>query len=231
MKFSDFLRERKFSLIVSLPSNDSELARAALEGGADAVKVHCNVWHRASGHTFGSYADNREFLRQLIRLCGEVPVGLVPGTDEAFITPEECRELEDMGLGFISAYSHHLPCFMMDSEKLTNVVAIGPDWSEATLDAIRDSDIEAMEASVIKGEDYGRDLMCADILQYSRIAARCGKPCVVPTQKKIRPEEVRHLYKAGCKAIMIGAVVFGRSPTPKELRSATRAFRQAVDAL
>ena len=59
MQFKEMIRQNKFSLVVSLPSNDLELAKAALEGGAQAVKVHCNVWHRASGHTFGSYAENK----------------------------------------------------------------------------------------------------------------------------------------------------------------------------
>ena len=103
MNFKDLINTRKFMLVVSLPSNDLALARAALEGGADAVKVHCNVWHRASGHSFGSYEENREFLRQLIGLCGDVPVGLMPGTDQAFITNEERLELEEMGLSFTSA--------------------------------------------------------------------------------------------------------------------------------
>ena len=231
MRFVDLITDRKFVLVVSLPSNNLELAKAALEGGADAVKVHCNVWHRASGHTFGTFEENRDFLRKLIDLCADVPVGLVPGTSEAFITEDELRELEDMGLNFISAYSHHLPTFAMDSKKITNAVAIGSDYTESILDAIRDSDIAVLEASVIRGEEYGLNLTCADILRYSSIVKGTGKPCMVPTQKKIRPEDVKHLYQAGCRALMIGAIVFGQDPTPEQLREITAAYRVAVDAL
>ena len=231
MDFNDLMRTQKFTLVVSLPSNDLTLAKAALEGGADAVKVHCNVWHRASGHTFGTYEENKPFLKELIALCGDVPVGLVPGTDEAFITEPELRELEEMGLGFLSAYSHHLPSFAMDSERITNAVAIGSGYREADLEAIRDSDIQVLECSVVRGEEYGQDLTCADILRYSSIVKRTGKPCMVPTQKKIRPEDVKYLYRAGCTALMIGAIVFGQDPAPEELRTVTKAFRKAVDAL
>lgn len=231
MKFKNMICGNPFSLVVSLPSNNLELAKAALEGGADAIKVHCNVWHRASGHTFGTYADNREFIRQLIDLCGDVPVGLMPGTSEAFITEEECRELEDMGLGFVSAYIHHLPCFMMESEKLTNAVAIDWTYSDSTLDAVRDSDIGVLECSIVKGEAYGTDLTYADVLQYQQIVKKTGKPCVVPTQKRIRPGDVKHLYRAGCRALMIGAVVTGQEPDPEVFRETVRAFREAVDAL
>ena len=231
MGFVQLLDRRKLILVVSLPSNDLELAKAALEGGADAVKVHCNVWHRASGHTFGTYEENKEFLKALIGLCGDVPVGLVPGTAEAFITEAELRELKEMGLDFISAYSHNLPCFAMDYPGVTAVVAIGADDCESVLDAVRDSDIAVLEASVVRGEEYGQDLTCADVLRYGSIVRRTGKPCMVPTQKKIRPEDVKHLYRAGCRALMIGAIVFGQNPTPEELREITAAYRSAVDAL
>ena len=231
MRFRDLIRERKFTLVVSLPSNNLELAKAALDGGADAVKVHCNVWHRASGHTFGTYEENKGFLKELIDLCGNVPVGLVPGTSEAFITEAELGELEEMGLDFISAYSRNLPMFAMDSKVITNAVAIGSDYTELTLDAVRDSDIEILECSVVPGEAYGTDLSCADVLGYAGIVKRTGKPCMIPTQKKIRPEDVKYLYRAGCKALMIGAIVFGQNPTPEQLRNVTAAYRAAVDAL
>ena len=231
MRFRELMQKQKFTLVVSLPSNDLSLAEAALAGGAHAVKVHCNVWHRASGHTFGTYAENKEFLQNLIDLCGDVPVGLVPGTSEAFITEEELRELEQMGLDFISAYSQNLPVFAMNSEGITNAVAIGSDYTELMLETIRDSAIEILECSVVPGEAYGKDLTCADVLGYAGIVKRTGKPCMVPTQKKIRPDDVKHLYRAGCNALMIGAIVFGQNPTPERIREVTAAFRAAVDAL
>ena len=231
MSFKERIVNNKFSLVVSLPSNSLELAMAALEGGAMAVKVHCNVWHRASGHTFGSYAENREFLKELIALCGDVPVGLVPGGEDAFITPEERLELEEMGLCFFSAYTHHLPCHMMESNVLTKMAAIDYTYNQNTLDAVRRSQIDVLECSVQPGENYGTNLNYADILRYSDIVEKSGKPCLIPTQRKIKPCEVKHLYEAGCKAVMIGAVVMGKEPGAEEVKAATAAFREAVDAL
>ena len=231
MEFKQMIETNKFSLVVSLPSNKLELAQAALDGGAQAVKVHCNVWHRASGHTFGTYAENREFLRQLIALCGDVPVGLVPGGADAFISPEERLELEDMGLKFFSSYSQHLPCHMMESKKLTKMVAIDYTYTPSTLDAVRGSAIDVLECSVQPGENYGTDLNYADILRYSDLAAKSGKPCLIPTQRKIKPCEVKHLYEAGCKAVMIGAIVMGKESDAETLKRVTAQFREAVEAL
>lgn len=231
MKFKQMIENNRFSLVVSLPANDLEMAKAALEGGAQALKVHCNVWHRASGHTFGSYKENRDFLRQLIGLAGDVPVGLVPGGEDAFVSAEERDELEAMGLDFFSAYSHHLPCFMMESKALTKMVAIDYTYTQNTLDAVKLSPIEVLECSVQPGENYGTNLCYADILRYSDIAAKTQKPCLIPTQRKIRPDEVRHLYDAGCRAVMIGAIVMGKEPGADDVRAATAAFREAVEAL
>ena len=54
MNFRQMIESNSFTVVVSLPANDLDLARAALDAGAQAIKVHCNVWHRASGHTFGT---------------------------------------------------------------------------------------------------------------------------------------------------------------------------------
>ena len=231
MNFRQMIESNPFSLVVSLPANDLDFARAALDGGAQAIKVHCNVWHRASSHTFGSYAENRDFLRRLIELCGDVPVGLVPGGPEAFITPEERMELEQMGLSFFSAYSRYLPCHMLDSTRLTKMVAIDSEYTAQTLDAVRDSDIDVLECSIQPGENYGTALCYDDLLRFHSIAVETRKPCLIPTQRNILPSEVRHLYHAGCKAIMIGAIVMGSNPDPSQVQSVSAAFRKAVDAL
>ena len=120
---------------------------------------------------------------------------------------------------------------MMESRKLTNVVAIDYRYTQETLDKVRESQIQVMEASIMEGKDYGLDLNVEDIQRYAEIVSKTGKPCVVPTQKRIKPTQVKDLHQAGCKAIMIGAVVFGQDPTPEQLREAVRGYRQAVDAL
>lgn len=230
MDYTEMLTDNRFSVIAALPRNDLALAEAALEGGAQAVKVHCNVWHRASGNTFGTFAENRTFLRELIALCGDVPVGLVPGGEDAYINEEERLELEEMGLSFFSSYAQYVPCHMMESTRLSSMIAIGTDYTQNTLDAVRASAIDVLECSIQPGENYGTSMNYADILRYSDIAAKTDKPCVVPTQRRIRPEEVRHLAAAGCKAIMIGAVVMGGA-RPEDVKRATAAFRAAADAV
>lgn len=231
MKFGKLIAANKFTLVTSLPSNSLALAQAAIEGGAQAVKVHANVWHRASGHTFGTFAENRTFLKELVQLCGDVPVGLVPGADEAFITNDERVELENMGVDFFSSYAAHLPPYMMDSTKLTKMVAIGHGYTQNTLDGVGRTGIEVLECSIQPGEAYGQKLNLDDIIRYADIAAKVNIPTLIPTQKHIVPEDVRHLYAVGCKAVMIGAIVMGKEPESAVVKSTAAAFAAAIRAL
>ena len=231
MRYAQLLQQNRFSVITSLPRNELKLAEAALKGGAEAIKVHCNVYHRASGQVFGSYSENRGFLKSLIALCGPVPVGLMPGGPDGYITVQERLELEEMGLAFFTGYAHQMPCQMMDSTRLDKMVAIGPGYTQNTLDAVRASDIDVLECSIQPGEAYGTPLCVEDLLRYSDIATKTAKPCVVTTQRAITPQEVHHLAKAGCKGIMIGAVVMGPQQDAAAVEQATRAFCAAAKEL
>ena len=229
MDYTEMLTDNRFSVIAALPRNDLALAEAALEGSAGcqgalqclAPRQRKYVWH---------LCRKQDFLRELIALCGDVPVGLVPGGEDAYINEEERLELEEMGLSFFSSYAQYVPCHMMESTRLSSMIAIGTDYTQNTLDAVRASAIDVLECSIQPGENYGTSMNYADILRYSDIAAKTAKPCVVPTQRRIRPEEVRHLAAAGCKAIMIGAVVMGGA-RPEDVKRATAAFRAAADAV
>ncbi|MDR1468540.1 MAG: hypothetical protein LBT00_04540 [Spirochaetaceae bacterium] len=228
MRFHKMIAQNKFTLVASLPENNLALAEAALKGGAEAIKVHVNVWHRASGHTFGSFAENRQFLRELVRLCGDTPVGLVPGGGEAFISVEERDEIEALGIDFFSAYAAHLPNYMMDSKSLSRMAAIDSNFSQNTLDGINRYPPDVLECSIQPGEAYNEKLRYADILSYAGIAARVKIPVLIPTQKWMSPGEVPHLFTVGCKALMIGAVVMGKDPCAAEVEKTCAAFRGAI---
>ena len=229
MRFEKLLKENPFTLVVSLPNNKLDLAKAALDAGADAVKVHINVLHAASGNLFGDFEHNREFLTRLVELAGERPVGLVTGGADMHLTQAELPQLEALGVDFFSCYSEHLPAFMLKTEKLTKMVAIHDTYDEI-LSAVRDSEIDVVEASIMKTTEYGKPLRYFDVLQYRKICRAVNQPVLIPTQKAILPEEVFALKDAGCKAVMIGANVM-RDQSAEACYDAALAFRRAVDAL
>lgn len=229
MRFDKMLNENRFSLVASLSSNDLSLAKAAIDGGADAIKVHMNVFHAASGNHFGSFSENRVFLTELLKLAKHRPVGAVVGAADAFITEAELAELENMGLDFFSCYAECLPAFMLKTRKLTKMVALH-DTYETILPAVDQSEIEVVEASIMHTSGYGEPLTYFDLLQYRKICQAVHQPVLIPTQRKIQPGEVFALRDAGCKAVMIGAVSVGGTGADDWFR-AVRAFRTEIDRL
>ena len=180
MDYTEMLTDNRFSVIAALPRNDLALAEAALEGRSAGCQGALQCLAPRQRKHVGTFAENRTFLRELIALCGDVPVGLVPGGGDAYINEEERLELEEMGLSFFSSYAQYVPCHMMESTRLSSMIAIGTDYTQNTLDAVRASAIDVLECSIQPGENYGTSMNYADILRYSDIAAKTAKPCVVP---------------------------------------------------
>ncbi|WP_068136113.1 hypothetical protein [Limnochorda pilosa] len=214
------------TLVVSLPRNDPELARAAREGGADLLKVHVNVAHRASGNTFGSLAEEAERIREIA--AAGLPVGLVPG-EERMITQEEARGLAAMGVSFIDVYLSALRLHLYASG-LPVIPAINAETPPSFWAGVRYLPGDWLEASVVPKEGYGQESRGQDLAVLAAVGEATGRKLLVPTQRKMDPADL-HLYfrVPGVHAIMIGAMVTGHEAGT--LFEATAAFRRALDGL
>lgn len=227
MRLIEQLTQAPFTIIVSLPKNDVALAKAALDAGADALKVHIQVEHRASGTRFGSLAEEHASIEAIL-FISDRPVGLVPGA-EHFATPDELARAADMGIDFIDAYTHHLPVRSL-STGLTLMAALDHTFTSSDAAALHDMPfVHCIEASVVHAEGYGRPLTLADLVNYRQIAYAGPKPVIVPTQRAIAPDDVGRMAEAGVRGVILGAVVTG--VTPDGVAAAVRAFRRAVDGL
>jgi hypothetical protein len=219
------LLEKGPRLIVSLPANSPELARAAAEGGADALKVHTYVRHDASGTQFGSVAEERENLAQILAVG--LPVGIVPGAGDRLPSPAEMDELAALGLDFFDFYAHDTPAWLVGFEAMTRAVAINTTASIPAIAELEALGFQVLEAAIISHDGYGRPLSVADLVAYRQVRAATELPIVVPTQRAIRPDEAPLLvHEIGIDALMIGAIVTGREPD--SLRAATAEFAAAI---
>ncbi len=223
-RFLSLLAERP-RLIVSLPANSPELARAAADGGAEALKVHLHVRHDASGTQFGNLAEERASLEQILALG--LPTGIVPGAGDHLPTPEEMRELATLGLDFFDFYAHDTPAWVVRSEGMTRAVAINSAAQCEQLGDLEALGFELIEAAIVPHEGYGKPLSVADLVAYRQVRRATALPIIVPTQRAIRPEEAPILLReTGINALMIGAIVTGREPV--FLRAATERFAAAM---
>lgn len=214
------------TLIMSLPANDPVLCRAAFEEGADAVKVHINVEHRASGTRFGQLGEERAALEEMLA-CAAGPMGLmIGGSLEAAAL--DVFAASQMGFDFFSAYAHHMPAGLQTPDQ-TWMIACDGTYSPDEVEAMQRMGVQVLEASIMPGAEYGQPLSLRDMLCYGALRAHTQLPVVVPTQRAIRPEEVRALADAGMNGLMIGAVVTGR--TEESIRRAVCEFRNAIDRM
>jgi len=213
------------ALIASLPTNSPDLARAAADGGADALKVHLHVRHEASGTQFGDLAAERSNLEAI--LATGLPTGVVPGAGDYLPTPGEMRDLAAMGLDFFDLYAHDMPAWLVGFEGLTRAIAIDHSWQPDDLTQFAGLGFELLEAAVVPHEGYGRPLNAADLAAYRRIRQATALPIIVPTQRAIQPEEAALLTGViGVNAIMIGVIVAGWEPGG--FRVATELFAKAL---
>jgi len=219
---------RKPALLVSLPRNDGELAQAAVEGGAEAIKVHIHCYHQASGSHFGSLADERPGLEAVLEAAGETPVGIVAGA-ETTAAPEEVRALREMGFDFLDLYAHHWPLWMLQEPGFGKVVSIDSSYAVHEAQSLVALGMEVLEASVIPHDEYGSRLTLRDIARYRLLRANISTPIIVTSQRALRPCEAAMLTnELGIDGVMIGAVVTGKEAAT--LRQVTQVFRQAIDS-
>lgn len=216
------------TLIASLPENDYDLAKRAWEAGADAIKVHCNVPHHASRKHFAPLADYKDVFTRILA-DSPVPVGIVPGG-----SAEDAEGVMDdiiaMGFDFISLYAHHTPASFYHNHPINNFLSVNATYTFAEIEALLQGGYaDMLELSIIDQSLYGTRLNARDLSAYRKIASMSQTPCVMPTQKVIVPEDVPVLAATGIKAIMIGAVVYGRNGETME--ETLRAFRAAIDQL
>lgn len=219
------LAKPKLTLVYSLPENKVELAEAALAAGADAIKVHINVHHHASGTRFGSLEHERDILTAILTLAKDRCVGIVPGGGRV-IQPGEIFSLREMGFSFVSFYAHHCSPEILAISGIEKMVAPDYTYSNFELDNWAKWGVDVIETSVIEPQGYGEPLNLRDLGRYYALS-RYGLPLLVPTQRKLTPANLPSLVQAGVQGVMLGAVVTGKDP--KNVYAAIREFRLAID--
>lgn len=224
--YLQMLNAKQMTLIMSLPRNDAALCKKAFEAGADVVKVHCNVQHRASSQGFGRFDTYRDTFVQMLEEA-QGPMGLVPGADlEAVLADMEAASA--LPFDFFSLYVQHIPPTILAAPQAI-MAACGHGYAVSEIPLLMASGIHAIEASIIPAEGYGMPLSLQDIIDYRAICDASSLPVTVPTQRRILPADLPYLRDAGVRALMIGAIVTGTEDDT--ILDAIKRYRTAIDAL
>lgn len=233
-KFLDLLdysrsNMRPMTLIASLPRNDPALARAALEGGADVLKVHLNVHHHASGTHFGSLEEERTRLEEILQIWHGRPVGIVPA-GHVLRDVETLSRLPEMGFDFLSLYNHHAPVGLLPPvEAMDRMLAFSVDDTPEIMKGMAVLSVQIAELSIMHPNTYGEPFTYQDLARLAAAAKNVHPlPAVLPTQHKVLPQAIPELLEARIAGLMIGIIVAGE--TPESWEESCRSFRSAIDA-
>jgi len=206
----DSIRTRGFVVVVSPPRNEAAMVAAAFAAGADACKVHLNVTHRASGTRFGSYDEERASIEACIRANDDPgPVGVMPGADVT-ASRAEMERLFDAGIDFFDVYDHHCPAWML-ALPMCAMVAVGPDHTSDQVRALARLGMDVLEASIVQPDDYGKPLTVRDLERYWLLCQATDHPVVVPSQKRLTPEDLPLLRETGVRGVILGTISLGDS--------------------
>lgn len=217
----DLLNKNKMTLITALPKNDSELAKAAIAGGADALLLHVKV------HGFGDFLGEKENLSKIVK-NSKIPVGIVPGSKDC-ANEEEMREIVKMGFDFFDIDFEHVPAFMLQLKSITRILALNSRYTLDKLMGLSSLGAETLDAAIIPMDGWGKELVVGDLQNYIAIVISAGIPVVVPTQRSIKTSEVAIIADTGAKGLLLNPVVTGT--TSQHIKKAVSEFRAAVDDL
>lgn len=212
------LTSGEFPVIVSLARHDLDLARAALDAGAFALKTHLNAFHRATGTRFGSFAQERPFFEQLARLGCPL---LVMAGQETVPTAAEMDALADLGFEGFNVYVDHLQPHLLKS-RLRPMPALSSASTAEDVKRIAAMPGCIIEASIMPFERYRTAMTAEDLERYRAIATAAPVPVIVPSQLALTPEDGEQLRRAGVAAPLLGAIVTG--DTAGTARPAIEAF-------
>jgi hypothetical protein len=208
----DQLTQNEWTLLASLPANDIEMARAALRGGAQGLKVHINVEHFASGTRFGSFGEERDKIAGIVEVAREAgaSVGVVPGASGVFASPDEFAGLKDIGVDYFDAYPFDCPAWAMMQSDLDVMVAAYYGMPLDELAQYEPLGMTLCEASVMAHDSYGSPLSARDLATYCALCQSVNVPVIVPSQKKLEARDIPALRKTGARGVLLGAIVLGR---------------------
>ena len=206
------LSKEPLTLIVKLPENTVEMAKAAEASGASAICIN--------------YTDDKDMIREMI---GSVSIPMGMSLDENILTEEEMKDFKKLGFDFMDIPSNDAPDHLLKMGGFGRILALDPDFSEIDLTRLSDRPIDGLDAAVIMPEDWGNDLNVGDLQQYITIAMSTTLPVIVPAQKSIRASEVPIIWDTGAKGLMIGESITG--DTVASLKAVIKEYRSAIESI
>ncbi len=204
-----FAQSDGFLFIGDLHENSSQFAIACEEAGADGIMLHLNH-DSPNGRRFGGLELEEESLKQCLSVL-KIPTGIMLG-DRRVLIPDEWESCVNLGFSFVNMFAHNIPTFVWQDSRLSKLVSIGPGYILEQVKAISEFEhVEGIIAALTPSQGYGMPITLLDVATLGLITQLSRKPVFYPTQRAVRPEDLRILSSRGCKGLMIMKNCYGDS--------------------
>lgn len=201
----EFISRKKMPIIVSLPENDIDLAKAAIDAGADALKVHINVSHRASGNKFHDVDYYKETFEEIRELYNG-PFGIVLSDNLPQVDEVDLKELKQIGFTYFSLYAKDITTKLLLQNELEKTIALDSSFNPNDTSVLESFNLEVLELSVVNSKNYGKPLSFEDLILYENYRRNTDLPLMIPSQKKMKPHDLKILRNIGIDSVMLGEI-------------------------
>lgn len=205
---TEFVTKNKMPIVVSLPKNDIDMAKAAISAGADAIKMHINVEHRASGNTFYDTDYYKDVFLE-VRELYEGPLGIVLGDNINNINKVDLKRLKEIGFTYFSVYEKDITSNLLLQNDLEKTVAVNNEFNINHVNVLNQFDMSVIELSIVDPQKYGQPLSLEDLTLYAEFRKKTNLPLMIPSQKKMVPEDLDIIHALGIESVMLGAMTVG----------------------
>lgn len=206
---SHFLNTERFLLFGDLHLNSKELAIACEEAGVDSILFHLNQ-DLVGGIRFAGLEIEEDSIRDALSVL-KVPTGIAIGDSRA-LQVDDWEAIARMGFSFVNMYAHQLPIFVWDDPRIAKVVSIGPGYILEQVKALSELDsVSAIVAALTPNQGIGQPFTMLDGTTLKLITKLSCKSVFLPTQRKIRPQDLNSIRKMGCNGLLLTTTVYGET--------------------
>lgn len=200
-------KERKYTVIASLPTNSTSLAVQAVEGGADAVMLNIDGDEGSSPSHFGSYDLHDAYLNDVISTVS-VPCGLFIGGGK-LLTEEYWERIMSSSFSFLEMFAHQMPTFVLSDERVKKFSAISSGYILEQVKQLSAMEgIDAIDVAAVPHQARGAPFSVLDFATLGVIANLSTRPVFLRTQKKMTQGDLARVVSIGVRGLVVDPCIF-----------------------
>ncbi len=206
-------------LVVVLPESNPELARAAIQGGADALEIRVSVQT--------DVAAEAQTLAEILKIAGDRPCGVLP-VGPVRLEVKRLEALRAIGFDFAAITTHDSPA-VLSLRGMARVLTVDNSLDLELLRGISELPIDCVEVFTASPEGFGKPFSLRDALRVKTLSMLVRKPILLRGEQSIQPDDVVSLYETGIEGLVIDSSITGSDKSTVE--SVTGAYHKAIQAI